>query len=223
MFVCRTREARLRSGGLAASAPQQPQARERWRKTAAGSPQGAATGRWQVKVGRLQRAAWSDACALMLRGRSGCAPCTKHSTSPLHEGAPALVLPRHFDSLAPAQLPPGYTFDFPIQTRRYRAGVALRAACGSLPRTFPRAGVAAVTREARINGGYSGRGASDSPELRQVLAVGFEEFGGEAADAGQREQRPGERVHGHGLLDAGRVAGLGAQHGELLHVDIRLV
>ena len=40
-------------GGFAAITPQQPEEWELWRKTAGGSPQGAAAGRRQVKVGRL--------------------------------------------------------------------------------------------------------------------------------------------------------------------------
>jgi len=43
-------------GGFAAMTPQQPEEWELRRKTAEGSPKGAAAGRRQVKVGRLQRA-----------------------------------------------------------------------------------------------------------------------------------------------------------------------
>jgi len=50
---------RVIRGGFAAMTPQQPEEWELRRKTAEGSPQGAAAGRRQVKVGRLQRAqAW---------------------------------------------------------------------------------------------------------------------------------------------------------------------
>jgi len=58
------------------------------------------------------------------------------------------------------------------------------------------------------------------PELWQVFAVGFEEFAGEAADAGQGEQRTGEGVHGHGLFNVGWITRLGTQHGEFLDIDI---